>query len=166
MAQLQHHTHQMEKEIEIELDDLKMSTASESDSAAKTAENPPPVEQAEPLATGRPDMSAFASQVPMHESMVFKLGKGNLERIQKRYFVLYPGVILYYHHRTSYAKDKKNGLVSFIYTKRILVAMCTKGRSTIHCLSKITVVILYIRVRFNISRYLVLNLHLSLCKHL
>ena len=145
MAQLQHHTHQMEKEIEIELDDLKMSTASESDSAAKTAENPPQVEQAEPSATGRPDMSAFASQVPMHESMVFKLGKGNLERIQKRYFVLYPGVILYYHHRTSYARDKKNGLVSFI-SKSVLEfnIVTTKGHSTIHFLSKIIAVILYI----------------------
>ena len=33
-------------------------------------------------------------------------------RFRKRYFVLYEGLLLYYDHKSSYDRDKKNGLVS------------------------------------------------------
>ena len=61
------------------------------------------------------DLSKFASQTPIHEGMVFKIGgKGRLSRIQKRFFILYEGVIIYYHHLTTYKKDRKRGFVSLI----------------------------------------------------
>ena len=66
------------------------------------------------------DLSVFASQTPIHEGMVFKIGgKGRMSRIQKRFFILYEGVIIYYHHRTTYKKDKKRGFVSFDFAKII-----------------------------------------------
>ena len=35
-----------------------------------------------------------------------------LEPFRRRYFVLYNGLLLYYHHKSHFEKDKKNGLVS------------------------------------------------------
>ena len=65
------------------------------------------------------DLSKFSSQTPIHEGMVFKIGgKGRLSRIQKRFFILYEGVIIYYHHHTTYVKDKKLGFVSAIKSPR------------------------------------------------
>ena len=102
------HTHQwMEEGREMELDKLKMSSAFTDEVVVE----PYPYQEGVD-ALERPVFSAFASQTPIHEGMVFKMGRGMVKRIQKRYFVLYPGVILYYHHRHSYARDKKNGLVS------------------------------------------------------
>lgn len=102
------------EETDTELGDFErmsiVSSESDDDAAVKYAGGEEPREE---LRTTRPDLSAYASQTPMHEGMVFKIGgRKGPRRILKRYFVLYPGVILYYHHRTSYARDKKRGLVS------------------------------------------------------
>jgi len=32
----------------------------------------------------------------------------------KRYFALYEGVLIYYHHEKDYKKDKKNGMVCIV----------------------------------------------------
>lgn len=111
MAQLENHVHQQERETGIELNDFKRISITASEDSV-TMDLTKEEERGEGALT-RPDLSVYASETPMHESMVFKIGgKNNLQRIQKRYFVLYPGMILYYHHRTNYARDKKHGLVS------------------------------------------------------
>ena len=115
MAQLQHHARQMDNDMAEP--EMPNEFESPSSSSSSSSENPTELsardnEQALHAAP-RPDLSAYASQTPLHDSMVFKVGgKGGLKRIMKRYFVLYPGVIVYYSHRTNYARDKKNGLVS------------------------------------------------------
>ena len=115
MAQLENHVHKQperERETGIELDDFKRMSITASEENV-TVDLTKEEGQGEEAHARRPDLSAYASETPMHESMVFKIGgRNNLRRIQKRYFVLYPGMILYYHHRTSYARDKKHGLVS------------------------------------------------------
>lgn len=35
----------------------------------------------------------------------------SLDKYKKRYFVLYSGILLYYDHKSSYNKDRRNGLV-------------------------------------------------------
>lgn len=103
MAQLENHTHQMEQESELEIV-VELPSAPDLDR---------PLEEEQTSI----DLSSLATQMPIHEGTVFKVGgKGGLERVQKRYFVLYEGVVVYYHHHTNYIRDKKDGLVSKIYT--------------------------------------------------
>ena len=109
MAQLKNQQTERERETDIDLKRMSITASEDSVTMDLTKEE----ELGEEVHARRPDLSAYASETPMHESMVFKIGGGNnLRRIQKRYFVLYPGMILYYHHRTTYARDKKHGLVS------------------------------------------------------
>ncbi len=35
------------------------------------------------------------------------------EPFRRRYFVLYKDLLIYYHHKSHFEKDKKNGLVSY-----------------------------------------------------
>lgn len=120
MAQLENHVHvQIEREREtetgIELEDFKRMSITSSEDSITADHTKEEGQIGQPHA--RSDLSAYASETPLHESMVFKIGgRSNVRRIQKRYFVLYPGVILYYHHRTTYARDKKHGLVSSVST--------------------------------------------------
>ena len=101
MAQLKNHAHQMEQKTRLE---TQLSSAS-----SEVTDHGAEERHASSL-----DLSKFASQTPIHEGMVFKIGgKERLRRIQKRFFILYEGVIIYYHHRTTYVKDKKHGFVSF-----------------------------------------------------
>lgn len=112
-----------ERETGVELDVFKrMSITTSEDSATVNLTK----EDGQGEEThARPDLSAYVSETPMHESMVFKIGgRNNLRRIQKRYFVLYPGMILYYHHRTTYARDKKHGLVSLVCASMKKASSC------------------------------------------
>ena len=38
----------------------------------------------------------------------------SFEPFRRRYFVLYKDLLIYYHHKSQYEKDKKNGLVSWL----------------------------------------------------
>ena len=96
--------------IEVNLEGFESSSPSSSSSSSEHTERDH--EQAE-LDAEKLDLFAYASMTPLHDGIVFKVGgKGGLKRIQKRYFVLYPGLIVYYDHRTNYKRDKKHGLVS------------------------------------------------------
>jgi hypothetical protein len=102
MAQLKNHTYQMEQQ-DTKLREMSDLSSISSGDMTDHEERPPSL-----------DLSVFASQTPIHEGMVFKIGgKGRMSRIQKRFFILYEGVIVYYHHHTTYKKDKKRGFVSF-----------------------------------------------------
>ena len=47
---------------------------------------------------------------PLYEGRVFKQFRNELG-FNKRYFVLYPGFILYYKHERDYQNDRKSGMV-------------------------------------------------------
>lgn len=112
MAQFENHTYQMERQ----------DTVSELSSSSSDVTD----HEAEDRYSSSLDLSKFASQTPIHEGMVFKVGgKGRLKRIQKRFFILYEGVIIYYHHNTTYQKDKKRGFVSLICTIIHACMLCT-----------------------------------------
>lgn len=103
MAQLKNHTYQMEQQ-DTKREMSELSSISSGDVTDHGTED---------RHSSSLDLSKFASETPIHEGMVFKIGgKGNLRRIQKRFFILYKGVIIYYHHNTTYKKDKKRGFVS------------------------------------------------------
>ena len=111
MAQLENHTYQMEQQDTKRREISELSSISSGD---MTDHDGTLTEERSHSSSTALDLSVFASQTPIHEGMVFKIGgKGRMSRIQKRFFILYEGVIIYYHHRTTYKKDKKRGFVSF-----------------------------------------------------
>ena len=112
MAQLKNYAYQMEQQ------DTKRREISELSSISSGDMTDHETEERSHSSSSALDLSVFASQTPIHEGMVFKIGgKGRMSRIQKRFFILYEGVIIYYHHRTTYKKDKKRGFVSFDFAK-------------------------------------------------
>ena len=111
MAQLKNHTYQMEQQQQ----DTKHREMSDLSSISSGDMTDNETEGRHESSSSELDLSKFASQTPIHEGMVFKIGgKGRLSRIQKRFFILYEGVIIYYHHLTTYKKDRKRGFVSLI----------------------------------------------------
>ena len=53
---------------------------------------------------------SLASQSPIVEGPMFKQGSSG-EGFSKRYFALYDGVLIYYHHQRAYQKEKDSGTV-------------------------------------------------------
>ena len=115
MAQLENHAHQMDQEsIEVTMEGFESSSPPSSSSSSSSSPDHTARDHGQAGELEKLDLSAYASMAPLHDGIVFKVGgKGGLKRIQKRYFVLYPGLIVYYDHRTNYKRDKKHGLVSF-----------------------------------------------------
>ena len=50
------------------------------------------------------------TRAPLYEGRVFKQFR-NEHGFNKRYFVLYPGFILYYKHERDYQNDRRSGMV-------------------------------------------------------
>lgn len=55
-------------------------------------------------------LSRLASQTPIVEGPMFKQYRSGVG-FNKRYFALYDGVLLYYHHQRAYEKEKINGTI-------------------------------------------------------
>jgi hypothetical protein len=49
---------------------------------------------------------------PLYEGIIFKQQSSG-SGFNKRYFVLYPGMLLYYEHKRDYMKDLKAGMKNF-----------------------------------------------------
>ena len=53
---------------------------------------------------------SLASQSPIVEGPMFKQDSSGVG-FSKRYFALYNGVLIYYHHQRAYQKEKDSGII-------------------------------------------------------
>ena len=55
-------------------------------------------------------LSRLASQTPIVEGPMYKQYRSGVG-FNKRYFALYDGVLVYYHHQRAYQKEKSSGTI-------------------------------------------------------